>query len=83
MTQEKSVYVVAREWNNPQIHVFVSNEVIGMKMPLSDYLDALVEQIGNPALIMTQNQLKTKLQVAAAEVEATVKKYSTAVIKQT
>lgn len=64
MTDKKFV-VVSRKWNSPQIEVAVSTEGIAISIPLTDFLKAVVQEIGNPTFLVTQVQLLAKLQVAS------------------
>ena len=72
--------VIAREWSHPEIHVWISDESIGMRMGVQDYLIALVEEVGNPTLLLTKAQLLEKLKAANNTVTASVKGYSKAVV---
>jgi hypothetical protein len=51
--------VISRHWNNPQISYSIAPEGINVQTKLDDYLVAMVEEIGNPAilLVMTKNRL--------------------------
>jgi hypothetical protein len=47
----------------------VTDEKIGLSMPQADYLQALVLEMGNPTLLVTQAALLKKLQEAAVRVQ--------------
>jgi hypothetical protein len=51
--------VISRHWNNPNISYTVLREGIEIQMDLDEYLLAMVEEIGNPAIlmVMTKNRL--------------------------
>ena len=69
----KSVTIVSRQWNNPSIEAFVTTKGIGASMDVQDVLVALVEQMGNPTMMMTKKQLLTKMQNAWEVVEKEIK----------
>lgn len=69
----KSVTIVSRQWNNPKIEAFMTSTGVGASMDVQDVLVALVEQIGNPTMMMTKKQLLTKMQVAWEVVEKEIK----------
>jgi len=69
----KSVTIVSRQWHNPSIEAFVTTKGIGASMDVQDVLVALVEQMGNPTMVMTKKQLLTKMQVAWEVVEKEIK----------
>jgi hypothetical protein len=64
----KEVAVISRKWKNPQIDVFITDIEVGARMDLIPFLDALCEQVGNPTLMVTKQQLFNKLQAASVEV---------------
>lgn len=39
---------ICREWNNPQIHITVSNKDIALEMTLDDFLIALADEAAEP-----------------------------------
>lgn len=80
MIEEKQTLVIAREWTNPQIHVWISEETIGMRMSAEDYLKALAEEIGNPTMLVTKAALLEKLQQANSRIISSMKNYSTSVV---
>jgi hypothetical protein len=69
----KSVVVVSRFWNNPNILVWVNNESIGMGMKLDDFLVALSEEIGNPAFLLTKAQMLQKMRSVTPTIESEMK----------
>lgn len=78
--ETKSVVVISRKWHEIPIRAYVTQEEIGMRLWLNDYLQALVKEVGNPALILTQKQLLDKMRAAAERVETEVKQASRAVV---
>ncbi len=78
--ESKSVVVKSRKWDNPNILAYVNNEEIGLAMKLDDFLNALVEEIGSPALIVTKEQLKNKVMQARKVVEMEMHDMSRAVV---
>lgn len=78
--QTKYVVTVSRKWNSPEILVWVNDTEIGMGMALDDFLVAMTQEIGNPALILTQSGLLAKMRTAAPVVEAEMREKSTLVM---
>lgn len=62
--------VICRKWDDPAIKVLLekNEKEIKMEMQLEDFLKALVTEVGNPASMMTTNQLQNKLTKAATAV---------------
>jgi hypothetical protein len=67
--------VISRHWDNPQISYQIARDGIEINMELDEYLLALVEEIGNPAimLLLTKNRLlqllRDKSQVVCEKVK--------------
>lgn len=64
----KTKLITSRKWKNPGIEAFVSDEEIGARIDITDFIDALVEEVGNPATLMTKAGLKAKLEAASLSV---------------
>lgn len=69
----KTSVIVSRKWKHPSIEAFMSMEEIGAKMSIEDVLVALVEEMGNPTMMITKAQLLARLQGAWSVVEAEIK----------
>lgn len=65
--------VVSRQWKQPSIKAFISNKEVGAEMELSSFLESVVEEMGNPAMVMTKAALLSKLSAAADEVLSEMK----------
>lgn len=61
----KTKVVTSRKWHQPQIETFLSAEEVGAKMELADFLIAVVEHIGSPAMLLTKSALQAKVQEAS------------------
>lgn len=57
----KTQLVTCRKWEQAQIEAYLTDVEVGARIDLEPLIDALVSEIGNPATMMTQNQLKTRL----------------------
>jgi hypothetical protein len=64
---------ITREWHKPQITVSVTNTEISLNISLADYLLALSEELGSPAMVMRKATLLVKMQEASEKVIAKVK----------
>lgn len=65
---DKHVVTVSREWKGLLIRTDVTDTSVGVSMSLPEFIEALTLQAGNPAVLLTQNQLRKRLMDAAAEV---------------
>ncbi len=70
--------VISRYWHHPQISYRVTNDSISLGTDVRDYLAALVEEIGNPSMIMTKKQLLERLIAASHAVHGRIKESSAA-----
>ena len=70
----KEKLVVKKMWNNPTISMTMDNEALTIGMFYDDYLNALVETLGNPTTLVTKAQLKKKLLEAHNVVVGQLKK---------
>lgn len=77
---KRSKVVVGRKWNNPQIYTHVDSEKIEMQISVEDFLTALVEEMGSPAMVMTRAALRARLAAAAKQVLEEVKRVSREVV---
>lgn len=68
MIGPKTVVVVSRYWDNPDIQVTVTDRGIGIEMLIEDYVAALAAEMGNPTTLVTRAQLKERMLAAASEV---------------
>lgn len=73
---ERSIVVAARFWHRPAITVALSAEGIRLTMGFDDVVQALAREVGNPALLLTEAQLLTRLRAAAAIVVEGMKERS-------
>lgn len=60
--------IVSRKWHQPEIRTFVSIDQVGSEISLDDFLQAMVEHMGNPTLLVTKNALQSKVQQASIAV---------------
>jgi hypothetical protein len=56
--------VVSNTWANIGITAFVTQEGLGSKMLLDDFVQALALEVGNPAFILTSKSLAANLHAA-------------------
>ena len=66
--------VVSRKWNNPNVTAFMENNEVGDKISLDDFINAVVEEIGNPTSLVTKQALRNRLIIASSEVVKEMKK---------
>ena len=72
--EAKTMVVVSRNWKNPEIKMFVTQEGIGIAMELDKFLECLNEEMGNPTFLFTGNQQVNKMKEAAKKVVSGMKK---------
>lgn len=76
----QDVVTISREWNNPQIHITVDVYGIALQMGMGDFIAALVEEMGNPTLLVSKAQLAAKPDLAKQAVIEKVKAESVKVM---
>lgn len=62
---ERHVVLISRRWKSAEIRIDVMREGIQLGMPLAAFLDALVEEVGRPTLVLTKEQLRRRVHDAA------------------
>lgn len=65
--------VVSRNWDNPNIELFINAASVGARMELYDFINAVLEEVGNPTLLVTKAALNKKISEATAKVVAEMK----------
>jgi len=65
--------IVCRHWTHPDIEAYVFSDQVGARMELTDFVDTLAAAVGNPAMILTREQLKTRLRAACTAVSEEMK----------
>ena len=76
----RSLVTVTREWHNPQINIHVTHLDIKLDITLDDFLKAIVEEAGNPTMLLTKAQLLARLEKAAEVVVDKVKQESIKIV---
>lgn len=77
---ERTIVQVSRKWGDTPIEAFISEEGVGARVTLASYLNALVEEVGNPSMVMTKAGLLTRLTSASEVVLAEMKSATRAVV---
>lgn len=72
--------VITRHWHQPTIAIQITDKLIGLDMPLTDYVEALVVEMGNPATLLTQAALRKRLFAAVAVVNSKMKQETAKVL---
>jgi hypothetical protein len=70
----KETLIVSRQWNCPAIRVFMNQKEVGAEMDIKEFLEALVENVGNPTFLVTKAQMLNKLNEAAEAVIVEMKR---------
>lgn len=55
---ERETVVISRHWDNPKITVTVNQDKIAILMQMSDFVDALVAEIGDPRFLLPEEKRK-------------------------
>jgi hypothetical protein len=76
----RDLVTIKKKWNNPEIHLWVNNDEIGMQIELWDFIEALKEELKSPALIFTRAELGNNINIAVERVLEEIKKESTKVV---
>jgi hypothetical protein len=61
MERSNTVVVISRYWDNPMITVVIDDEKIEVKMPVQDFLKAIVAEIPHPSATMTRSKLEAQV----------------------
>ena len=64
----KHLVIVRREWSNPAIYIDVTDQELKVAMALSEFLESLVEEAGNPTFLITKAGMLEQLNGAADRV---------------
>lgn len=66
---DKQLVVISRAWaRDAPITISVIDTEIAVSMPLNAFIDAVVEEAGNPAMLMTMAGMRARLEKAASTV---------------
>lgn len=72
----RTVVTVSRKWDNPSIETTVTNDEISLSMHIDDFAEALTQELGPIALILTKGQFKKQLDAAIIRVISGIKQES-------
>ncbi len=78
--EPKTVILVSRQWHKPEIEVAIDAVGIGIKMPITDFIKALVSEVGNPTAILTKAKHEEKLLAAVTRIVTGMKEETVRVI---
>ena len=70
---DRTVVLVSRQWDSPSISVTITDQAIGLAMPLADFLRVLVREHGPVWSTLTQAGLLADLTTAAEVVISGIK----------
>jgi expansin (peptidoglycan-binding protein) len=77
---EKLLVVITREWADPGIRIEVTDKKIQIAAPLAQFLDVVATEMGNPAMLLTNAALRTRLLAAVDTVCAQMKTHTSKVM---
>lgn len=60
--------IICRKWKEPEIQVYVTNQEIGSRMDIDEYLESLVTQVTNLSFTFTKATLLAKLKEGHANI---------------
>lgn len=63
------VVLVSRKWSNPEILVGISNDGISIQMGMNEFVEALVTEVGSPAMLFSSDALRQKITAAAQKIQ--------------
>ena len=61
--------MISKHWDTPLIEVGISEVGIDISMPITNYVQAIAKEMGNPVGILTRAQLLEALYIAASKVQ--------------
>lgn len=76
----RSKVVVSRQWDNPQILCEITKDGISLAINGDAFVRAVVTEVGNPTLLVTQKQLREKLDEAFQRVIDEIKRASSHIV---
>lgn len=76
----KSVVTISRKWNNPKILTTINDEEISLKIELSDFVDAVIQEIGSVTFTVRDSSFRAKVYQAVERVLEGVKEESAKVV---
>lgn len=68
MQKNRSRVIVSRKWHEPEIRTFVDHKEVGSEIELDDFIQAVIEEVGNPTLLVTKKALHTAVKNAIQHV---------------
>lgn len=77
---DRHAVVVCRHWNNPEITVSVTREKIELVCQLSDFVEALAEEMAHPAKTWTRKGQKDAARAAMLKAVEKIKEASAKVM---
>ena len=62
----RSKLITSRIYGNHlhDIETYITHDEVGSRINLDDYIEALIEEIGNPTMLVTKGALKSKIETA-------------------
>lgn len=72
----KQFITILRKWNHPQIHIWISDEEIGLKMSIEDFKEALKKEIGSVTWVFRKESFEKMLDNAINQIISDIKKES-------
>jgi len=76
----KSVVTISRYWNNPKITTSISSEGISLQTDLTDFIEALILELGPVTWVITDKQFRDRLDKAVTTVIEKIKEESIKVV---
>jgi hypothetical protein len=60
--------VISKKFNDHQIHYTLEHDGLELKIELTDYIKALLGEIGSPALLFKKSSLEAKINAASTAI---------------
>jgi hypothetical protein len=76
----KSILTISRKWHNPQINTVINTEGIELSIPLDDFIQAVIQELGPVTWMFKDATFQSKLNSSINNVLQGIKEESAKVV---
>lgn len=77
---DKEMVVISKQWDNPLIHVRVTNKEISLGISLEDFIEAIKQEVGSVRWIVKDSTFNLKLDTAVKSILEKIKVESVVIV---
>lgn len=78
--EERTQAVISRHWDHPVISVTVNRKQIALATDMTDFMNAVLAEVGSPLWVLTRKDLQERVQAATKVVIEKLKEASNQVM---